>query len=570
MATGRHPGAQARPTGTAGGALRAGAAPALAPARVRLRYRVEGAPAASWRPLDCALAADGDRRGNADLEVSTAFDGEALMVTVEPRVRLTVGLCAVDFPCELGGDEPLLLNGYQSWTETRERPCRERMRGLDGVPRAVVRRFSLDGAGDYRFADYPRGRGRQHGFTYLTLRRGGACELLGSLDESDGLTLLSVDVPGGMVSAEKEPPAAPLPAGVPTRLCSLAVVGAGDADAAYARWFDMIGRPARPAAPLVGYTSWYRHYGDIDADGLLHDLDGVAALIGDGTDLGAELADAGARRVFQVDDGYAVVGDWLEPRAERFPGGMAPLAGRVRAAGLEPGLWVAPFVCERGSRLFREHPDWLLRDARGEVVSTGCHWSGGVALDTLNPQVRAWVGEVLRTMTRDWGYALLKCDFLYAACMLPHGGLNRGQLMDDALRLLRDAVGDRVAILACGVPLGSAFGRVEYCRIGCDVSLDWDDRLYMRGLQRERNSTKRSMGDTIARAPLDGRAFGNDSDVFFLRDDVRLSPRRRLELLSTDARLSSVLMTSDDMGLWDAGQRAEYARALRAFVGRRR
>lgn len=227
-----------------------------------------------------------------------------------------------------------------------------------------------------------------------------------------------------------------------------------------------------------------------------------------------------------------------------------------------PGLWVAPFLCERDSSLFEEHQDWLLRDETGELVQTGSHWSGGYALDTLNVDVRSYVLEVLQTMTREWGFDLLKIDFLYAACMIPHGGKNRGELMADAMRLLRMGAGESTLILGCGVPLGSAFGIVDYCRIGCDVGLDWDDALHMRGLHRERVSTRLSLQNTRSRAPLDGRAFGNDPDVFFLRDDVKLTEKQREELLLANASLGSVFLTSDNKDLWTRQMRKRYNDAL--------
>lgn len=193
---------------------------------------------------------------------------------------------------------------------------------------------------------------------------------------------------------------------------------------------------------------------------------------------------------------------------------------------------------------------------------SGSHWSGGYALDTLNPEVREHVRASLRMATETWGFRLLKLDFLYAAALLPHGGMNRGQLMADALGLLRASVPEGTLFDLCGVPLMSAMGRCEYCRVGCDVGLDWDGRRYMRITGRERVSTRNSLANTRGRAHLDGRAFLNDPDVFFLRDDVRLTADQRQELLLTDARLAGMLLTSDDMGAWDAGQRAAFGRAL--------
>ena len=84
-----------------------------------------------------------------------------------------------------------------------------------------------------------------------------------------------------------------------------------------------------------------------------------------------------------------------------------------------------------------------------------------------------YVKTVFRTVIDDWGFSFVKLDFLYAACMTGAHGFSRGELMGRAMDFLRETVGDG-KILGCGVPLASAFGVVDYCRIGCDVSLDWD------------------------------------------------------------------------------------------------
>ncbi len=355
----------------------------------------------------------------------------------------------------------------------------------------------------------------------------------------------------------------------------------------------------------MGYTSWYRRYDDIDADKLAHDLEGAklafsrleadpALATGHAHEAGhapvaehaheaghAHEADpvlAGAEegraaRVFQIDDGWARIGDWLSPDPARFPHGMAPLAAAIREAGFVPGIWLAPFCCEKASQLAANHPDWLLRDTSGEPVATGSHWSGGLALDTRKPAVRDHVTRVLQTVTRDWGFSLLKLDFLYAACMIPHDGRNRGELMADGLDLARAAVGDDVAILACGVPLGSAMGRVEYARVGCDVAPDWDGSLTRRHLHRERPSTARCLAGTVGRAPLDGRAFLNDPDVVFLSEatsDKDVPRELRKRLLLTNATLASCLLTSDDMGDWDDAQVHEFARAVAEMLRVRR
>ena len=373
-----------------------------------------------------------------------------------------------------------------------------------------------------------------------------------------GFALYEGSARGNALKLEKEPPERTIEAGEEVEIISFALCE-GTLTHAFGRYAELMGVTRRPAPPLAGYSSWYRHYGDIDQQKLLVDLDATAQLY-QGRDLGT------VKPVFQVDDGYALVGDWTSPDQKRFPDGMAFLAKGARERGLVPGLWLAPFLVEKDSAVVANHPDWLLRNADGELVSAAANWSGALALDTQNPEVREHVRSFMGTVTREWGYQLLKLDFLFGACLEPHNGLNRGQLMADALDLLRDSVPEGTWFDLCGVPLMSAFGRTEYCRIGCDVGLDWDDVPYMRLLHRERVSTRRSLANTGGRAHLDGVVFRNDPDVFFLRSDVKLTDAQRIRLLNSDATLGGMFLTSDNVAEWDDTQRATFERALRLFI----
>ena len=512
--------------------------------------------------------------GDAPLEVLLDARGGHCRILVRARERAEVLRARVRVAVDLAVFDRLYFNGYNSWTDSVERSPQDAMVGLARTPRAVVAHWVLDASGDYRFAPQDPRPGRQHGIGYGYVRKGDVVTLFGECDPDGGVTTILEDLPQGTLTFEKEGAGEVAPSsrqgsgevGAGTRqggwTCVLDLFFAtGTLEDAFSRYLSAMGVSRRPARPLVGFSSWYRHYGDIDAEKILHDLAGVSAILAD-EGAAASASFSPVVPVFQIDDGYARVGDWATPDPARFPEGMGAMADAIRAAGLVPGLWMAPFVCERDSRLFSEHPGWLLRDDSGRPVMSGSHWSGGYALDTLNPEVREHVRASLRMATETWGFRLLKLDFLYAAALLPHGGMNRGQLMADALGLLRASVPEGTLFDLCGVPLMSAMGRCEYCRVGCDVGLDWDGRRYMRITGRERVSTRNSLANTRGRAHLDGRAFLNDPDVFFLRDDVRLTADQRQELLLTDARLAGMLLTSDDMGAWDAGQRAAFGRAL--------
>lgn len=69
---------------------------------------------------------------------------------------------------------------------------------------------------------------------------------------------------------------------------------------------------------------------------------------------------------YQVDAGwYDRMGDWNDDLA-KFPNGLAEIAERCRARGMQFGLWMAVATVEEGSRVLQAHPEWIARDQRGD------------------------------------------------------------------------------------------------------------------------------------------------------------------------------------------------------------
>lgn len=503
------------------------------------------------------------RCSDKTVECEIGFDGEVLEVSLTSREPVVLESCKVVLRHAFASDELVLLNGYQSSTDTVERPAWSRMRGLRAVPKPLAKRYELDRDGDYALAGHTVRRGIRHGFTYATFRRGEGMVLVASLDEAQGFTLIKTDAAKGEVTLETECPLREVRAGERVALGRY-VITRGTTRRCYDRWFELSQVRARNVKTLVGYTSWYRHYEDIDADKLAADLRGVRSFFDNWvTPYSAEV-----QKLFQIDGGYCIVGDWLDVDPVKFPQGLKPLADAARAAGFMPGIWFAPFVCGKDSRLFRERSEWLLRDSSGELISVESRWGEAYALDTRNVEARSYILEVVQTMTREWGFRLLKTDILYGACMYPHSGLNRGQLMADAVDLLRKGAGDDVLISGCGVPLGSAFGKLDYCRIGPGPGLGGEGVPRAKLPHHGRRQMKSPLGNTYARAPLDGRAFGIDPDVFSLSDDVKLADSHRDELLFANADLGRVLLTSDDMGSWGKAARDRFLQALKVVAER--
>ena len=135
------------------------------------------------------------------------------------------------------------------------------------------------------------------------------------------------------------------------------------------------GRP-RP----VKYNSW---------EGCMFDFNQhrLVDLAGRAKDLGCEL--------FVLDDGWfgkrnddkAGLGDY-SVNTKKLPGGLEGLAKKIRARGLEFGLWFEPESVNPDSDLYRAHPDWALTDGFYPVYGRN-----QLLLDLTRQEVRDYIVE---------------------------------------------------------------------------------------------------------------------------------------------------------------------------------
>ena len=468
-------------------------------------------------------------------EVET--DGNTFSAVIHTDNEIQINNISATFEYPFMSAEKIFLNGYQSWTDSIEHPISDSMRGLKYTPKHYLEQYALTQYGDYNFTDYPFTPGEMHGWTYGYVRHENEYDFFGSLDERSGFTKILTSIRRNEITFVRDCKDHTINSdytGLKLIICT------GSEDTVFDRYFELLGiKPRAAAKPVMGYTSWYRHYQNISSEILTADLNALAE-------------QKYKSDIFQIDDGWQTkVGDWLSVDTEKFPEGMAEMAAKIREKGLIPGLWLAPFVCEKDSEVFRRFEPWLLKDADRNYVKGGSNWSGFYVFDIYNKEFRSYLRKVFDTVTKEWGFGFLKLDFLYAACIEPRQDKTRGQVMADAMDFLRE-ISNGALLLGCGVPLGSAFGKVDYCRIGCDVSLDWDDKSYMKMMHRERISTKNSILNSVFRRQLNGRAFYNDPDVYILRDTgTELTDAQKQCLAEINAMNGGVLFTSDNMNSYD-------------------
>ena len=458
----------------------------------------------------------------------------------------------VEARLEFEPSKKMFFNGYQTWTHSPEYEPRHRIRGLHGLTKLITRPIALDHFADYHFVKYANREGVLHGFSYCYFRDNDHYRLLASLDERPGYTIFTFDTKAKILLIERD--CQGVAAESETFPAFTLFYAEGSEQEVFDGWFDALGIHNRPPK-IKGYSSWYNHYQNISEKSIRSDLSGAQKIFDPGD-------------LFQIDDGWeTAVGDWETADPRKFPNGLKTIVREIHDTGFLSGLWLAPFVCTKKSQINKEHPDWLLR-YQGKPWKNGPNWGGFYSLDIGSPGVQSYLKDVFARIFDEWEFDLVKLDFLYAAAPFAsgdHGFSNdlpysesRAGRMIRALEFLRKCCGEKL-ILGCGVPVMPAFGLVDYCRIGADVGLDWDDLHIMRLLHRERVSTNQSIQNTIYRRQLDGRAFGNDPDVFFLREhNIRLSAKEKNYHAILNALFGSLWLTSDDLSAYDEAKIAQY------------
>lgn len=462
----------------------------------------------------------------------------AVKIVVYPHEELHVTLAELIYDHYYENKERFFANGFQSWTSSREYKKGDVQYGLRTLSNLPIARKFSGASGDYSFCEY--GKDLYHGFSYCYFRIDEKVELVGSLNERTGYTVFYADMKENVFVAKKDVEG--LTIASEYQLFDIVRVQ-GTYDKAFDEYFALYPKKNTGRVEhLAGYTSWYNYYQNINEEIILRDLQGLKRA-GD------------AANIFQIDDGYETkVGDWTIDET-KFPNGLKPIVDKIHSQGLKAGLWYAPFAAQFGANVIKEHPDWLIRDKHGRKVISGIAWGGFYALDFEKEEVRTYIKAFFDKVFDEWGFDMVKLDFLYAAAIQPRNNKTRGQLMCEAMNFLRECCRDKI-ILGCGVPLAPAFGVVDVCRISCDVENTFKEKFYVKVTNQEIISAKMAMVNSVYRRHLNGRIWANDPDVFFLRDGgmkkAGYTMQQKRLLATVNHMFGDVLFVSDDIGEYDS------------------
>lgn len=224
--------------------------------------------------------------------------------------------------------------------------------------------------------------------------------------------------------------------------------------------------------PPTGWCSWYCFGPRVTEKNILDNLDSIKAR---DIDL----------KFIQIDDGYQKhMGDWLE-FDESFPNGIKPLFDKIIEKGFEPAIWVAPFIAQKESTVFKNHPDWFIKDEDGKPLASDTFSFGGwrcapwYMIDPTNPEAYEHLKNVFSTMRNEWNCKYFKLDANMWGAMHKGVHYDKSASKTESYRLGMKAVlegaGEDSFLLGCNAPMWPSIGTIHGNRITGDVTRSFDN-----------------------------------------------------------------------------------------------
>ena len=256
------------------------------------------------------------KSSNEDVELTTKIVDNRTTITLKAKQNIQLIKADDTIPFHVNFKDFYFLNGYQSWTDTKEFKLAERLRNIKRSPHIISHMFAMARYGDTPFYKYSikkshgydifYSKGQYESFIY-SLNYKTEYLVIELIKDKTSLHLIS-QVEGINLTKDKE-------------------VNIFD----YYMFFNFMEGlnsfktvyPENIPERLFGYTSWYNYYQNINEEIILKDLDALDSRF----------------NIFQIDDGYETfVGDWLDIDQKKFPNGLKPIVDKIHEKGFKAGI----------------------------------------------------------------------------------------------------------------------------------------------------------------------------------------------------------------------------------------
>jgi hypothetical protein len=248
------------------------------------------------------------------------------------------------------------------------------------------------------------------------------------------------------------------------------------------QYADLMGKlnKARVNSIVNGWCNWFFTYEHVTEDEIISNAEFTSRVL---KPYGMEY--------IQIDEGYQMWhGDW--DGNSRFPHGMKWLADNIKALGLKPGLWIAPYVISEPTEIFQNHKDWLIKNPDGSLKRVGpwpeenSDWAKNenpkrYGLDITHPGAAEWMFNLFEKVSGQWGYEMIKIDFVDWSLLSAHHyydpSFSRAMAYRKGFEIIRKAIGNECHLQDCG-PGPVTVGLIDSMRIELDQNYGYADEVW--------------------------------------------------------------------------------------------
>lgn len=205
----------------------------------------------------------------------------------------------------------------------------------------------------------------------------------------------------------------------------------------------------------------------------------------------------------------------IHPDPAKFPHGMSALFQKISQVGLNVTGFMDLLAVDETSFIYKQHRDWLVKNARGQPLwlirkHPGGPPLNGYSLDTTHPEVQKYLRRIFRTMVHEWGWRQIDLDGIFAWAVEGYRHRRNTTALEAyriGLQIIRETVGNDVRLSLNGGLLLSSVGFV-------DTALTSDDRFHTFF------STKRAGPGIAGHYYMHRNFFANDPDAFCVQREV--------------------------------------------------
>lgn len=230
--------------------------------------------------------------------------------------------------------------------------------------------------------------------------------------------------------------------------------------------------------------------------------------------------------IFQVDEGWEItLGEWKPNK--KFPVPMKQVADEIKEAGYIPGIWTSPFIAHETASIWKEHPEWKLRDRNGKPCLFPMNDTVYHVFDITNPATYEYFTRLYEMLTEEWGYTYHKLDFTRAAVIYEDADffdkrMTLAQAYYRAVKAIRKGMGEESYFLMCGGLYDPVIGLVDAQRTGSDVLSMWSSNINKDG-----KTAPYTIKQSVLRYYMN-KWWDNDPDALMIRKNEKMERNLRL------------------------------------------